>query len=53
MKLLQIKIYSKKRKDQYDYKEFCKLALNEKLMNINKLEYHNKPNISIITKSEI
>ena len=41
----------KKRKDQYNYEEFCKLALNETSINTIKIEYHNKPDISIIIPS--
>ena len=32
----------KKRDDQYNYKEFCNLALNEKLIDNKTIEYDNK-----------
>ena len=38
----------KKRFDQYDYKEFSKICLEERLIDSNKFEFHNKPLISII-----
>ena len=41
----------KKRKDQYDFKTFCELALNEKLIDNIAIEYYNKPIISIILPS--
>ena len=41
----------KKRKDQYDFKAFCELALKEKLIDNNTIEYNNKPIISIIVPS--
>ena len=41
----------KKRDDQYNYVEFDKLALNEKLIYNKKIEYDNKPIISIIASS--
>ena len=40
-----------KRRDQYKYNEFCKIALNEKLIDDNKIKYDNKPIISIILPS--
>ena len=41
----------KRRDDQINYVEFCKLALNEKLIDNKKIEYNNKPIISIIVPS--
>ena len=41
----------KKRIDQFDYKEFFKLSLKEKLIDKNKIEYDNKPIISVILPS--
>ena len=41
----------KKRVDQYNYVEFCKLALEEKLIDNKTIEYDNKPFISIIIPS--
>ena len=41
----------KKRDDQYNYIEFSKLALNEKLIDNEIIEYDNKPLISIIIPS--
>lgn len=41
----------KKRQDQYDFKTFCELALNEKLIDNDTIEYYNKPIISIILPS--
>ena len=41
----------KKRQDQYDYKDFCKLALDEIMINQKKIDYNNKPIISIILPS--
>ena len=38
----------KQRFDQYDYKEFCSLAIKEKLIEEKKIKYNNKPIISII-----
>ena len=38
----------KKRDDQYNYIEFGKLALKEKLIDNKKIEYDNKPIISIV-----
>ena len=38
----------KKRDDQYNYIEFCKLALDEKLIDNKTIEYDNRPLISII-----
>ena len=43
--------YFKKRSDQYNYVEFNKLCLEEKLIDSNKIEYNNKPLISIIFPS--
>ena len=40
-----------KRKDQYDYKDFAKLCLEEKLIDSNKIEYDNKPLISVVLPS--
>ena len=40
-----------KRNDQYNYVEFCKLALNEKLIDNKPIEYDNNPIISIIIPS--
>ena len=41
----------RKRTNQYDYKEFCKIAINEKLINKNKIIYNNTPIISVIMPS--
>ena len=42
----------RKRPDQYNYLDFCKLALEEKLIDNNStIEYDNKPIISIIVPS--
>ena len=38
----------KKRKDQYNYIDFAKLCLEEKLIDSNNIEYDNKPLISVI-----
>ena len=46
------KLYEK-RSDQYDYIEFCKLAIDEKLIDDKKIEYDNKPIISIVLPSYI
>ena len=43
-------IYAK-RSDQLNYKKFCELALNEKLIDNKTIEYNNKPDISIIITS--
>ena len=40
-----------KRPDQYDYVQFCKLNLEEKLIDNKTIEYDNKPLISIIVPS--
>ena len=40
-----------KRDDQYNYVEFCKLALNEQLIDNKNIEYDNNPIISIIIPS--
>ena len=40
-----------KKKDQYNYLDFAKLCLEEKLIYSNKIEYNNKPIISIILPS--
>ena len=40
-----------KRPDQFSYKQFCKLALEEKLIGDNKIEYNNTPDISIVIPS--
>ena len=40
-----------RRSDQYNYNEFCKLALEEKLIDNNKIEYDNKPIISVVIPS--
>ena len=40
-----------KRPDQYSYKEFCKLALEEKLIDNTTIEYNNTPDISVIIPS--
>ena len=37
-----------KRSDQYNYVDFCKLNLEEKLINEEKIEYNNKPLISVV-----
>ena len=41
----------KKREGQYDFKEFGKLCLEEKLISTDKIEYNNKPSISVILPS--
>ena len=41
----------KKRDDQINYEEFCKIAIDEKLINNKSIEYDNKPLISIIIPS--
>ena len=41
----------KKRPDQYNYNNFCEIALNEQLIDKNKIESHNNPIISIILPS--
>ena len=41
----------KKRKDQYDYRNFCKLALDEILIDDYKINYENKPMISVVIPS--
>ena len=38
----------KKRDDQYNYVEFCNLALDEKLIDNKTIEYDNRPLISVI-----
>ena len=48
--IIDRKIFAK-RPDQYNYKEFCKLALEEKLIDNNTIEYNNKPDISIVIPS--
>ena len=40
-----------KRTDQYNYTDFCKIALEEKLIDNNTIEYGNKPIISVILPS--
>ena len=40
-----------KRNDQYEYLNFCRLALEEKLISDKKIEYDNKPLISIVIPS--
>ena len=40
-----------KRKDEYDYLEFAKICLEEKLIDSNNFNYENKPLISIIVSS--
>ena len=40
--------YFKKRKDQYNYFDYVKLCQKEKLLDKKKIEYNNKPLISII-----
>ena len=40
--------FFKKRKDQYNYLDFAKLCLEEKLLDSNKIEYNKNPLISII-----
>ena len=44
------KIFTK-RKDQYDFKEFAKLCLDEKLIDSNEIKYDNKPIISVVLPS--
>ena len=41
----------KKRNDQYNYIDFCKLNLNETLIDDKKIEYDNRPIISVILPS--
>ena len=41
----------KKRKDQYEYLNFCKLALDEILIDDYKINYENKPMISVVVPS--
>ena len=41
----------KKRKDQYEYLNFCKLALDEILIDDYKINYENKPMISVVIPS--
>ena len=41
----------KKRENQYDYRFFAKLALDEILLYDHKIKYENKPNISVIVPS--
>ena len=41
----------KKREGQYDFKTFGKLCLDEKLIDSSKIEYNNKPLISIVLPS--
>ena len=43
--------YFKKRIDQYNYVDFAKLCLEEKLLDSDNIEYNNKPLISIIFPS--
>ena len=38
----------RKRVDQYDYLDFIKLCNEEKLLDTNKIDYDNKPLISIV-----
>ena len=40
-----------KRNDQYEYINFCNLALEEKLISYKKIEYDNKPLISVVIPS--
>ena len=46
-KIISSKIF-KKKKGQYDYKDYVKLCYEEKLIYENKFEYENKPIISIV-----
>ena len=48
--IIDTKIFEK-RIDQYDYLNFCKLALDEILINDKKIEYNNTPLISIVIPS--
>ena len=41
----------KKREDQYNFKDFAKLCLEEKLIDSKKIQYDNKPLISVILPS--
>ena len=43
--------YNIKRKDQYDYNEFVKLSMKEKLIKKKKFKYNKKPLISVILSS--
>ena len=40
-----------KRADQLDYREFCQIALDEKLIDDSKIKYDNKPIISVVVPS--
>ena len=48
--IIDKKIYAK-RTDQFNYKDFCKLALKEQLIDDRIIHYNNKPIISIILPS--
>ena len=48
--IIDKKIFEK-RPDQFDYREFCKIALDEKLIDDSKIKYDNKPIISVIVPS--
>ena len=41
-------IFKKEKKGKYNYKQFIKLCLEEKFIYENKIEYNNKPLISVI-----
>ena len=40
-----------KRADQLDYRDFCQIALDEKLIDDSKIKYDNKPIISVVVPS--
>ena len=40
-----------KRADQLDYRDFCQIALDEKLIDTSKIKYDNKPIISVVVPS--
>ena len=48
--IIDTKIYDK-RVDQLNYVDFCKICLDEQLINKAKIEYNNKPIISIVIPS--
>ena len=48
--LIDINIF-RKRPDQYNYKVFCKLALNEQLIDNKQIDFYDNPIISVILPS--
>ena len=48
--IIDSKIYDK-RVDQLNYVDFCKICLDEQLINKTKIEYNNKPIISVVIPS--